>query len=226
MIIIFLLISLLPGEKLEYVAKYSVLNLGKMTLEIKDTIITESGIPCYHLTSIINSSSGLKWLFSLNDTINVLSTVDGLLPLSATESIHEGKYHNRTFLDFDHNIDSVIYNDSISIELADNARDLVSFWYYLRTIPLTIGDTILINVHRSMENYKIQCAIVGYENIETPVGTFNTILVKPHTAGKGIFGTSGSMSIWYSDDMHRYPVQILAKMKIGTVYFKLIGVNH
>jgi len=226
MILFFILINLMPGEKLEYTAKYSVLNLGTMTLEIRDTIVTEPGPPCYRLISIINSSPGLKWLFSLNDTIEVLSTVEELLPLSSIEINHEGKYNNRVKLVFDHDIDSVVYNDSISVGLAENTRDLISFWYYLRTIPLNIGETIPVNIHKSMENYQIKCQIVGYENIETPTGNFNTIHVKPQTAGKGIFGSSGSMSIWYTNDQNRYPVKILAKMKIGTVVFKLTGVNH
>src|SRR4030042_432616 len=98
MILLLLLINLMPGEKLEYVAKYSVLNLGKMTLEIQDAGITEPDVPCYRLISVINSSPGLKWLFSLNDTIEVLSTVNDLLPLSSTEIAHEGKYNNRTRL--------------------------------------------------------------------------------------------------------------------------------
>jgi hypothetical protein len=216
----------MPGEKLEYAAKYSVLNLGTMILEIQDSIANMPDRPCYHLTSIIRSSKGLKWLFSLNDTISVMSTVNDLLPVSSIEITHEGKYHNRFELSFDHDIDSVKYNDSLSVELAENARDLVSFWYYLRTIPLNIGDTVPVNIHKSMENFQIDCLIVGYENIETPFGSFNTILVKPQTAGKGVFGSSGSMSIWYSNDKNRYPVQILAKMKIGTVVFQLTGVDH
>ena len=219
-------IALMPGEKLEYTAKYSVLNLGKMTLTIEDTIYTGMDPSCYHLTSVVNSSPGLKWLFSLNDTIEVLSTVNELLPVSSVEVTHEGKYHKRVSLIFKHDVDSVIYDDSISLFLSKNARDLVSFWYYLRTIPLNIGDTIPINIHKSMENYQIACEVVGYEQIDAPFGKFNTILVNPQTAGKGIFGSSGSMSIWYSDDQNRYPVQILAKMKIGTVVFKLTGVQN
>lgn len=226
MILLFIFLNLMPGERLEYAAKYSVLHLGTMTLEIRDTIVDGKDLPCYYLISIVNSSRGLRWLFSLNDTIEVLSTVDELLPMISIESTHEGKYNRHVELRFDHDIDSVVYDDSVSVALAEDARDLVSFWYYLRTIPLDIGDTIPINIHKSMENYRINCLIVGHEDIETPLGRFNTILVNPQTAGKGVFGSSGGMSIWYSNDRNRYPVQILAKMKIGTVLFQLTGVHH
>ncbi len=226
MILLWLLISLTLGEKLEYTAKYSVLNLGTMTLEIQDSITADSGRLSYRLISVINSNPGLKWLFSLNDTIEVLSTTDKLLPISYVETIHEGKYHRRSNLRFYHEIDSVVYDDSISVGLAPDARDLVSFWHYLRTIPLNIGDTIPVNIHKSMENFEIKCIVEGRERLETPAGVFSTILVKPQTAGKGIFGSGGSMSIWYSNDNNRYPVQIKAKMKIGTVIFKLVGVSH
>jgi hypothetical protein len=103
---------------------------------------------------------------------------------------------------------------------------VVSFWYYLRTIPLTVGDTIDINIHASQKNHLIPCHVTKQEVIRTPLGEFNTVLVSPRVTERGIFGAGGGMDIWYSIDTQRYPVQIRAKMKIGSVLFKLKEIYH
>jgi len=213
------------GEKLDYVAKFSFINLGSMTLEIKDTL-TYKGFTCYGFTSILTSNPSLSFLFSLSDTIEVYARTEDLLPIYYEESINEGKYHNHSKLFFDHDSLNVIYDDSLSFDLLEKSRDLLSFWYFLRTIPLEVGDTIPVNIHKSKENYEILCYIEKKERIKTPIGEFNTILVSPQTEGKGIFGSGGEMDIWYSDDEARYPVQIKAKMKFGSVLFKLKGVKN
>jgi hypothetical protein len=213
------------GEKLDYAAKFSFINLGSMTLEIEDTL-TYKGFTCYGFTSILTSNPSLSFLFSLSDTIEVYARTEDLLPIYYEESINEGKYHNHSKLFFDHDSLNVIYDDSLSFDLLEKSRDLLSFWYFLRTIPLEVGDTIPVNIHKSKENYEILCHIEKKERIKTPIGEFNTILVSPQTEGKGIFGSGGEMDIWYSDDEARYPVQIKAKMKFGSVLFKLKGVKN
>ncbi len=225
MIALLFCVCFTPGEHLEYVAKFSFLNLGSMTLEIKDTL-TYNGFKCYHFSSIITSSPSLKFLFSLNDTIDVYARIQDLLPLYYEEKINEGKYRNYSRLFFDHDSLSVVYDDSLSFELLEQSRDLVSFWYYLRTIALHVGDTIPVNIHKSQENHTIECYVERKEKIRTPVGTFNAILVSPQTEGKGIFGARGGMAIWYSDDELRYPVQIQAKLSYGGILFKLKGVKY
>jgi len=222
--IIFLL-CFTVGEKLNYVARFSFITLGSMTLEIKDTLSYDS-TACYHFRSVINSSPGLSFLFSLNDTIDVYAETTGLLPLFYEEKLNESKYHHRSKLVFNHDSLFVVYDDSLIFEIAAQTRDLLSFWYYLRTIPLKIGDTIVVRIHKSMENHEILCPVVKKETIKTPGGEFNTILVSPQTTGKGVFGSKGSMDIWYSDDEKRYPVQIRAKMKIGSILFKLKEVEN
>jgi len=213
------------GEKLEYVAKYSFLTIGSMTLEIKDSLIHKD-FDCYHFCSVITSNPDLKFLFSLNDTVEVYARTHDLLPVFYRERINEGKYFNDSNLFFNHDSLFVLYDDSLRIDLLVESRDLLSFWYYLRTLNLIVGDSIRINIHKSKENFNILCRVKDKERIKTPLGEFRTILVSPSTEGKGIFGEGGGMDIWYSDDEARYPVQIRAKMKFGSVLFKLKEVKN
>ncbi|MEO0094938.1 MAG: hypothetical protein ABIL66_03500, partial [candidate division WOR-3 bacterium] len=63
------------GEKLEYEARFGLINLGNMALQIIDTT-TVNGKQCYLISSHLNSSSALNYLFILNDTINVTTTIN------------------------------------------------------------------------------------------------------------------------------------------------------
>ena len=224
MIPLFLLAYFSIGEKLEYVAKFGFLKLGTMTLEVKDTINYED-VNCYTFFSILTSNPGLQFLFSLHDTIEVYAQTQDLLPLFYEEKLNEGKFHNHSKIDFDQDSLLAIYNDSLRVGLLEESRDLLSFWYYLRTIPLPINDTIKLNIHKSKENYRVNCLVTKKERVQTSIGEFNTILVEPQTEEKGLFSGKGGMQIWYSDDDMRYPVQIKTKMKFGSVLFQLKGVR-
>ncbi len=213
------------GEKLEYEARYGFINLGNMVLQIVDTTIFE-GEECYLITSRLNSSPDLNFLFSLNDTINVKTTKHNLMPIFYEKRIHEGKHSNYQKWYF--NMDSlyVIINDSSKIKISQPVMDLLSFWYYLRRIPLIENDTIVQYIFEAKKAHRIECIVGKKETIKTPLGQFSTIRLTPKTSGKGVFGTGGSMDIWYTNDENRFPVQIKTKLKFGTVLFKLKGVAH
>jgi len=224
-LILFCIICFSPGETLVYEAKFSFITLGSMVLTIDDTL-EYAGTRCYFLRSELNSHASLNWLFTLHDTIEVITTVSDLTPLRYEERIHESNHYNHSCIDFDH--DSLIarYDDTTWIAIESGTRDMLSFWYHLRTIPLAINDTLSFHIHASMENHLIDCPVVEREVIEVPIGEFNTLRVSPQTEGKGVFGAGGGMDIWYSDDAQRYPVQIKVRMKTGSIVFKLKEVSY
>lgn len=224
MILTFLLLFLPVGERLEYEARFSFLNLGTMVLEVEDTL-TYEGQHCYVISSVLNSARSLRFLFSVDDTIEVYTSSDKMLPLLYRERINESGYHRSGDLRFDHTKKTVSYDDSLQIEIMEDTRDLLSFWYYLRSIPLEIDDTVWVNVHSARENHEVKCLIKSRQMIKTNAGEYNTILVEPQTEGKGIFGAKGGMEIWYSEN-DRLPVQIRASMKFGSVLFKLREVKY
>lgn len=217
--LILVLLGFAVGEKLEYEARFSFLNLGTMTLEVRDTV-DHDGVACYHIVSVLTSARGLRMLFSIDDTIEVHTSREGLLPYVYRERINESGYRRANDLFFDRDSNYVSYNDTSRISIAPEARDMLSFWYYLRTVPLVDGDTFAVDIHSAGENHRIECRVGPCEVVKTRAGDFAAIRVQPETEGKGVFGSRGSMEIWYSVE-ERLPVQIRASMKVGSVLFRL-----
>ncbi len=217
--------SNLVYERLEYEARFGFMNLGSMVLEVLDTVVC-NGKKCYIISSRLNSNPDLSFIFSLNDSIEVVTTIDEFLPLRYEKRLHEGKYARYEKLMFIQDSLKVVLNDSLIIKTTEPTRDLLSFWYYLRQIPLIENDTFFMAIFETRQQHKIECVVGKREVIKTPLGRFNTIRVTPQAKGKGLFGTGGAMDIWYSDDHNRYPVLIKTKLKFGTVIFRLTGVSH
>lgn len=214
-----------PGERLVYSAKYGFLNIGRMILEVKDTL-TYADRECSRITSALASNPKLNFLFSLNDTVETIMTRDRLLPLWSAEKIHEGKYAVQNRIRFDQVQQVAVYDETLTISTLPDTRELLSFWYFLRTQPLVENETISVNVHKSKKNYAIKCRISSGGQIKTGSGEYRTILVTPQTKDKGIFGSQGGMEIWYSDDSLCYPVQIKTSMKYGKILFRLEEVKN
>ncbi|MGD9379068.1 MAG: DUF3108 domain-containing protein, partial [candidate division WOR-3 bacterium] len=112
MIVAVLLLSFTLGERLEYDAKFSFLNLGSMTLEVEDTL-TYRGTHCYLISSVLNSTNSLRFLFSIDDTIEVYTSTEGLIPRLYRERINESGYQRESNIFFDNEARSVSYDDTL-----------------------------------------------------------------------------------------------------------------
>jgi hypothetical protein len=67
--------------------------------------------------------------------------------------------------------------------------------------------------------YELTIHMARYEDVQTPLGKFRTIVLEPRmdkTAPKGMFKKGSSVRIWIAQDDHRLPVKFEVVFKIGT----------
>lgn len=67
--------------------------------------------------------------------------------------------------------------------------------------------------------YELTIHMARYEDVETPVGRFRTVVLEPRmdkTPPKGMFRRGSSVRIWIAQDSHRLPVKFEVEFKIGT----------
>jgi len=101
--------------------------------------------------------------------------------------------------------------------------DLMSAIFYGGSQPLQPGASFRMPVADAMRVVDVTMKAEAREQIVTPAGTFQTIRVQP-IADAGVVKNRGNIWIWYTDDDHRMPVQMRARLFWGTLTMRLVSV--
>jgi hypothetical protein len=67
--------------------------------------------------------------------------------------------------------------------------------------------------------YELTIHMARYEDVQTSIGKFKTIVLEPRmdkTPPKGMFKRGSSVRVWIAQDSHRLPVKFEVEFKIGT----------
>jgi hypothetical protein len=99
--------------------------------------------------------------------------------------------------------------------------DETSFLFFLRTIPLEIGQTYEFHRYFQPEGNPVVIRVLRREIIKVPAGTFKTIVVQPQIASPGLFSKKENAEVWISDDNLRMLVQIKSHVIFGSLRLAL-----
>ncbi|MBA3672529.1 MAG: DUF3108 domain-containing protein, partial [Gemmatimonadaceae bacterium] len=102
------------------------------------------------------------------------------------------------------------------VEPLASARPLddVSFLFYVRTLPLRVGDVDTIPRYFKAGRDVI-IRVLRRETITVPAGTFRTIVVQPTiTNVGGLFGQGGQAEVYFSDDDDRTLVMLKSRVPL------------
>lgn len=92
--------------------------------------------------------------------------------------------------------------------------DDVSFIYFARTLPLEVGQTYTLDRYYSAAGNPVILKVLRRERITVPLGTFDTIVVRPIIRTGGLFGEGGEAELYFSDDARRILVQMRSKVPV------------
>lgn len=222
-------------EKLQYDLTWAGIKAGESILEAKDNGTN---------IQFISKASSAKWVsifYKVEDT--VVSTLkkqtaedraqktDKVFmwtPQNYRIKLREGKYRRDKEIVFDHAAKKAKYinhlnNEATSHDINDSTLDPLSCLYYVRRLPLKVGKSVFIEVFDSKKLYEVEVQVLNKETVETPAGTFKTILIKPIIKSEGIFYRKGDILIWLTDDEKRTPVLLKTKVQLGSVKAVLVG---
>ena len=97
------------------------------------------------------------------------------------------------------------------------AQDELSAFYYLRMLPLAIGEDVFIDNHTNRKNYPLMVIVHGRETVKVTAGEFDCLVVEPVIREGGIFAAKGRLKIWITDDERRMPVRMRTKIAVGSI---------
>ena len=136
------------------------------------------------------------------------------------KNIREGNYHKKVLTTIHYDASLAIIN-SDTVVITELVRDPYSLFYYLRTLPLNVGQLMEFTSFENKKSIFFKLAVTGRETVKTRAGNFNCLVVRPFRQGKTLFKNEGDMQVWFSDDERRLPIQIQIKMKFGSMHLKL-----
>ncbi len=99
--------------------------------------------------------------------------------------------------------------------------DDVSFIYFIRTLPLKVGDEYTASRYFKKDGNPVTVRVLRSERITVPAGTFDAVVVQPIIRTKGLFSEGGAAEVWFSDDARHIPLKVRAKLSIATLTMEL-----
>jgi hypothetical protein len=98
-----------------------------------------------------------------------------------------------------------------------NPLDDGSFLYFLRTIPLAVGETYSFDRYFRPDRNPVTIRVLRRERIRVPAGEFDAIVIQPIIKSKGLFSENGHAEVWLSDDADHIMLQMKSGLKIGSL---------
>jgi hypothetical protein len=222
------------AEKLSYDIEWRLIYAGSahMSLEPKP------GDPHSWDGQLRIESGGLvSKLFKLDDTYN--AGMEGGFCTALTElNAIEGKRHRETKVVYDHtrgkasyverDLDKNIVIKTSEVDIPACALDALAGLYRLRVDKLDPGQSKQVPMSDGKKSASVRVEAQAREPVKIKAGTFDTIRYEVFLFNGVLYSRKADLTVWLTDDAHRLPVQIRARMSfpVGTITFELTKDEH
>lgn len=211
------------GEVLTYTASFNYIPAGTAELSV---IGVEQiyGQDAFHVQYHARSGTVVDKLFRIRDKIDTWVDIDNLYTYRQVKDMSEGNYRHKsdTWMNY---TDSIAISGQDTARLSGPVRDPYSLFYYLRTIDLPMDSVFTFTTYENKKLTSFQMKVGASETLEVPAGEFNCFHVRPYQKTKNLLKNKGELDLWFSTDKNRYPIQIILKLKYGTLKLKLQSIN-
>ncbi len=205
-----------PGEFLLFSIDYGPVNAGEASLEVRD-VIDSGGHRCYRIESKARSNRFFSAFYMVRDKVVSHIDTETLFSRYFSKRLREGDYRKNIAIRFDHDSGLARYADQRELEIPSGVHDILSAFYFVRTLELQPGASTFIHTHSSHKNYDLEVIVHGRETIKVPAGTFDCYRVEPVILGEGLFQFEGKLTLWLTADERRLPVLMKTKVKVGAI---------
>ena len=209
------------GEKLTFSIGWEFIDAGTATLSVEEITKIE-GKPSYRITAVTNSNAFFSTLYKVRDKLESYIDIDGIYPHRYIKKTSEGGYQRNFEVNFDHELQKAKINDVDSgkseIKIPRFLQDILSAFYYVRTLPMIEGTDVKLNVFDNGRYKEVTVKVVGKERVSVEAGEFDCVLVQTPI---GPFNNKSDLNIWLTDDHRKIPVLMKSKIIIGSVRAEL-----
>jgi hypothetical protein len=222
------------AEKLSYDIEWRLIYAGSAQL----SLMPKPGDPRKWDSELHIESGGLvSKLYKLDDNYHA-GMDDGFCTTATQLDSNEGKRHHDTQVVFDHsrgkasyverdvNRNAVIKTSEVDIPAC--VLDVAAGLYKLRIDKLEPGQSTQAPMSDGKKSVAVKVEAQAREEVKIKAGTFNTIRYEVGLFNGVLYSKKADLFIWLTDDAHRLPVQIRARMSfpVGTITLELEKDEH
>jgi hypothetical protein len=220
-----------PGEEFAYRVSWGVFSrAGEIGITAHRE--TDDRQPCTVVVTTTSTRGFLRGLYPFDARAeSVFNNLTGRMLVHTEQSTAKQKPSNTT-LTFDYRTGTADYRNEINPEKSESVKlppgdpmDLITCLVQTRTWNMKPGDARDVLVMFEEEPYQLTFHALGYEDVETPLGTFKTLVIEPRmerTAPKGMFKRGSNVRVWISQDEKHLPVKFEVEFKFGVGVSTLI----
>jgi len=220
-------------EELNFALRWGVVTAGRATLSIHGNDVLK-GRAAYHVASYAHSTGFVNTFYKVQDNSDTWLDASSLTTLRYEKNVREGSYRIQETADFDqtcrrflqHSIrfDKNNKTEDRSGRLPPNALDVFGSLYYMRTLPLEVGQTYTPDVLSGDKIWPLVVNVKRRETVKVSGGKFDCFVLEPILRQPGIFITKGKkVEVWITADERRMPVKMRSEVVIGHVAAEILN---
>jgi hypothetical protein len=186
-------------------------------MQIHPRIRVRGGRPTYHFITTAQSNKMFSTFFSVNDRIESFMDTLALRSVRFEKHLREGRYRKDLLVLFDQERHTANIDGKRECEVLENVQDVLSSFYYVRTLDLAPGSRFFVPNHDNGKNYPMEVTVHGRERVTVDAGTFDCLVLEPVVLGEALFNQKGRLRVWVTDDEVKMPVLMKSRVLVGSI---------
>ena len=221
-----------PGEEMHMNIRYLGITAGQIVLKVKDSVVVD-GREAYNLYGKMTSAKFYKYIYSIEDTIEIFIDKEDFLPIKYTMFQRESgqkvddlqlfdKQKRKTFFWYKRLKKGKIKDVYKEAFIPRYIQDSFSSLYFVRGLPLKVGDRYEFPIITRTKLWNLKVHVEKEEVIIVNGKKVSALRLNAETHFPGVLKKKGDIIFWYSNDKYRKLLKFLAKVKIGSVSGELL----
>jgi hypothetical protein len=206
------------GERLEYDAKVGPLRVGRGSMEVV-ALEQVRGRDALHISFRVSGGAlGIR----VEDAMDSWVDPRSFTSLRFVQELKErGKHRERRFEIYPERGVYTEEGKEGEEPTADRPLDDGSFFYFIRTVPLVVGEVYEFDRYFRPDRNPVKIRVLRRERVKVPAGEFDAIVIQPIIKTKGLFSESARTELWLSDDERRVLVKMVSQLPFGSLSLHL-----
>ena len=185
-------------------------------LRVAETPTVQDGRPSVALSASAMSTGLVHHLFSVEDTLSTRVDPHTVLPAQFEFTLRHGKHRTEERVLFDHaGRRAVSTRHAEPLAIPPDARDLLTVYYYLRTVPIIEGRTLTGQFVAQGALWPLTATVHRRGMLTIPRGTFPAWEVEVETPWLEPYIRRKTLWLWVSEDAARVPLMARVKLPLG-----------